>query len=228
MMEQDIYTGQKVTRFSKCVIIYLSFIMTMILAPLNAVNAQSYKENTGWLLQKVEPLTHYFFIPFKHGLVLPYFYGYYIVSDEVLWDFFERDSVNNQSVIMLCDPASIMFADSATSKEVKNSTRIKDILLLDDSEIYEIGGGKYIIRKIRYAYYDNSQVKVYIKSSAAYMWDDIQDEDTAEFNAIYEVGELYKRDYYQCYHHLLEIIPSPPQISKHIWRRLYQMGEKGD
>ena len=84
----------------------------------------------------------------------------------------------------------------------------------------------YLIRKIRYAYYDNAQVNVYIRNSAAGMWDDIQDDDTVELNKIYEVGQLYERDYYQCFHHLIEILPTPPQISKHLWRRLYQLGEE--
>lgn len=124
---------------------------------------------------------------------------------------------------MLCDPATSMFADSAITSEVKYSTRIMDVLLLDDSEIYIIGNEKYIIRKIRYAYYDNIQVKVYIKSYNAFMWDDIQEEDSAEFYSTYEIGQLYERDYYQCYHHLMEILPTPPQIQKYIWKRLYEV-----
>ena len=198
----------------------------MAIIPWNTVHAQSYRENTYFLLQKVEPLTHYYFIPLKNGLVLPYFHGYYVVTEKALQDFFENDYVNIESAIMLCDPATEMFADSATTKEVVQSTRIKDLLLLDDSEIYIIGGDKYIIRKIRYAYYDNSQIKVYIRSAAAFMWDDISDEDTAKYNAIFEVGELYKRHYYQCYHHLMEILPTPEYISQHLWKKMYQLGEK--
>lgn len=205
---------------------FVSFILfMMILVSINDVQAQSYKQNTGYLLQKVEPLTHYFFIPFKHGFVLPYFYGYYVVDDETLQDFFKQDSVIFEQAIMLCDPTNEMFTDSTIAKEVKRFTRIKDILLLDDSEIFRIGQDMYIIRKIRYAYYDNQQIKVYIRNSAADMWDDISNEDTVEYNAVYEVGQLYKRDYYQCYHHLIEILPTPPQISKHVWKKLYQLGE---
>ncbi len=206
---------------------FVSLILFMtIIVSVNDVHAQSYRQNTGYLLQKVEPITHYFFIPFKYGLVMPYFYGYYVVDDEILQGFFKQDSVIFEQTIMLCDPTNEMFTDSTIVKEVKHFTRIKDILLLDDSEIYRIGEDMYIIRKIRYAYYDNKQIKVYIRSSAAYMWDDISDEDFVEYNAIYEVGQLYERDYYQCYHHLIEILPTPPHISRHIWRRLYQLGEK--
>lgn len=156
---------------------------------------------------------------------MPFFYGYYVVDEDVLCTFLDSDSVDYNRVTMLCDPACGMFADSITTKEVMHSTRIKDILLLDDSEIYVIGGDKYVIRKIRYSYYDNTQIKVYIKGSYHFMWDDMSENDTAEFYAIYEVGQLYKRDYYQCYHHLMELLPTSPQIAKHIWRRLYQLGE---
>lgn len=201
-------------------------IVMMISVSSNVGHAQSYKQNTGYLLQKVEPLTHYFFIPFKQGVTLPYFYGYYIVNDETLQEFFRQDSVIFDQAILLCDPANEMFTDSAIVNDVKCHTRIKDILLLDDSEIYRIGKGMYIIRKIRYAYYDNTQVKVYIRSAAAYIWDDIQDEDMEEYNAIYEVGELYERDYYQCYHHLVEILPTPQHISGYRWRWLYQLVEE--
>lgn len=198
----------------------------MFLTSANIVQAQSCKHNTGYLLQKVEPLTHYFYIPFKYGYILPYFYGYFVVDDETLQNFLNQDTVIIEQAIMLCDPTNEMFADSTIVKEVRRFTRIKDILLLDDSEIYRIGQEMYLIRKIRYAYYDNAQVNVYIRNSAAEMWDDIQDEDTVELNKIYEVGQLYERDYYQCFHHLIEILPTPPQISKHLWRRLYQLGEE--
>ncbi len=202
-------------------------LTVMNLTFTNGVQAQSYKQNTGYLLQKVEPFTHVYYIPYKHGLTLPCFYGYYVADEETLQNYFKHDTVIIEQAIMLCDPLNVMFTDSAVTKEVKHFTRIKDILLLDDSEIYEIGHEKYIIRKIRYAYYDNTQVKVYIMSGAADIaWDDIQDEDTAEYNKIYDVGQYYEREYYQCYHHLIEILPTPPQISKHIWRRLYQLGEE--
>ena len=201
-------------------------LLTVMLTPLNSSQGQSYNQNTGYLIQKVGPFTSYFYIPLKHGLVAPYFYGYYVASEETLLNFFENDSVDNDQAIMLCDPASIMFADSAITEDVRKYTRIKDILLLDDSEIYKIGRGIYIIRKIRYAYYDNAAVKVYVRGCNYLMWNDISDEDTAEFNASYEVGQVYGREYYQCYHHLIEMLPTPPQIQRYLWRRVYQIGEK--
>lgn len=185
----------------------------------------SLNQNTGYLFQKVGPMTSFLFVKFKHNYVLPCFFGYYVVNEETLQDYFDHDTVDYERAVMLCDPASVMFTDSAITKVVKRSTRIKDILLLDDSEIYEIGGCKYIIRKIRYAYLDNSQVKVYLRGYDYYLWDDISDDDTVYLEKSYEVGQLYERNYYQCYHHLLEILPTPTHISKHIWKRLYQLGE---
>lgn len=183
-----------------------------------------YKEKTGYLIQKVEPLTHYFFIPFKNNYVLPFFYGFHVLDEEVLLSCFETDSVNYEHAIMLCDPAYFMFADSSITKEVKQHTRIKDVLLLDDSEIYEIGDSKYVIRKIRYAYFDNSQVKVYIRGYDHYIWDDLtSNEFYDEFCATYEVGQLYNREYYQCYHHLIELLPTSPIIKQRIWKRVFQL-----
>lgn len=207
--------------------IFVSLVILVIMVmPVDFLRAQSYNQSTGYLLQKVKD-RDFFCIPFKHKLALPFFYGYYIVDEDILCTFLDSDSVDYNRVTMLCDPAPEcgMFADSITTKDVMQSTRIKDILLLDDSEIYVIGGDKYIIRKIRYSYYDNTQIKVYIKGPYHFMWDDMSENDTAEFYAIYEVGQLYERDYYQCYHHLIELLPTPPQISKHIWKRLYQLGE---
>ena len=126
---------------------------------------------------------------------------------------------------MLCDPTNEMFTDSAIVKDIKRFTRIMDILSLDDSEIYRIGQEMYIVRKIQYAYYDNTQVKVYIRNAATEMWDDISDEEAKKLNDILEVGQYYERDYYQCYHHLIEILPTPHRVSKHMWKRLYQLGE---
>ena len=200
-------------------------LAVMMLNPVCILEAQQQKQNIGYLIQKVETFNSWFYIPFKHKYVLPYFYGFYVVNEETLQSYFEYDSVNYEQAIMLCDPAYVMFSDSVINKEVARNTRIMDVLLLDDSEIYEIGCGKYIIRRIRYSYLDNSQVKVYVKGSNYLLWDDLQDEDTAEYYAPREIGLLYNRGYYQCYHHLIEILPTPEHISKFIWRRLYQLGE---
>jgi hypothetical protein len=208
----------------RLLIIFILFAIPMFSESL--VYGQScYKQNTGYLLKEVEPNAPHFFNRYKYGQIGSSYYNFNIVDEKSLLNFFLDDSVNFDQTILLCDPAVVMFADSATSRDVRRFTRIKDILLLDDSEIYGIGGRKYFIRKIRYAYYDNTQVKVYIKGYNYYDWDDITSEDEAVLSEIYEVGQLYKRDYYQCYHHLVEILPTPPQISKHAWRKLYQLGE---
>lgn len=220
-------------RYRRCykyinIYIRISIVLYMIVQNMSFANAQlKYLENTGYLIQKIEPRSSMFCIPFKHTYVLPVFYGFYIVDEETLLKFFEEKNVNTYNTIMLCDPADGMYADSVITKDVKTSTRIRDILLLDDSEIYKIGSELYIIRNIHYAYYDNSQVKVYIEGSHHFLMDDISDEESITlYFANYEVGELYDRDYYQCYHHIIEILPTPPHISKHRWKRLYQLGEK--
>lgn len=211
-------------RRKQYLIITIYFLFANIVSVNQMYAQQSYKSTTGYLLQKVEPLTYSFYIPFKLGLVLPYFYGYYVVNDETLHNFLEIDSVDYNQAIMLFDPATETYADSSIAKKVGQYTRIKDILLLDDSEIYEIGNGEYIIRKIRYSYYDNSQVKIYIKGYNHYMWDDITSDDMVEFYATYEVGQLYNREYYQCYHHLIEILQTPPDIQNYSWKKLFQIG----
>lgn len=218
-----IYNG----KLSSSMVLIFSFI-AMSLVFKNISYAQvCYKQETAYLIQKIEfPPTYQFYIRFKHHYYLPYFYGYYIVNDDILRKFIKDDLVDFERAVILCDPMNVMFADSTITQEVWNSTRLKDLLMLDDSEIYEIGGGKYIIRKIKYAYADNTQVKVYIKGRNYFMWDDLQTDDTAmmnAYNATYEVGKLYGRDYYQCYHHLVAILPTPSYLQKNIWKRLYQL-----
>ena len=212
--------------FAKAGCQFAVLILLIIVIPIaGRLHAQNgYKEMTGYLLKEIDPYVPYFYNRYRYGLISQYYSEYYVLDEKTIEYFFNIDSVEYGRATMLCDPAIVMFADSATSRDARRYTRIKDIITLDDSEIYAIGEKKYIIRKIRYAYYDNSQVAVYIKGYNYYAWDDISDQDTAEYNATYEVGKLYKRDYYQCYHHLIEILPTPPQISKHIWRKLYQFG----
>ena len=81
----------------------------MAIIPWNTVHAQSYRENTYFLLQKVEPLTDYYVIPLKNGLVLPYFHGYYVVTEKALLDFFENDSCNSSNCVFFihCPSGSI-------------------------------------------------------------------------------------------------------------------------
>lgn len=206
--------------------IFLPLLLIAIsIAPAYFVHAQPcYKEGTGYLLKEVDPSAPFFFNRYKYGQIASYYSRYYIVGDEDLCRFFKNDSVNFNQTVFLCDPVFAMFTDSAITRDVKRFTRIKDILALNDSEIYEIGGNKYLIRKIRYAYYDNTQVKVYIKGYNYYAWDDITDEDTTILNSTFDVGLLFGRTYYQCYHHLIELLPTPEYFSRYLWRRLYQLG----
>lgn len=206
----------------------MSFVLFIIINTHFTYAQLNYQENTGYLIQKIEQRNSMFYIPFKHKYVLPVFYGFYIVDEKTLLKFIEENkNINTYNATMLCDPADGMYADSVITRDVKRFTRIRDILLLDDSEIYQIGSELYIIRKIHYAYYDNSQVKVYIEGSHHFLMDDISDEESITlYYASYEVGELYDRDYYQCYHHIIEILPTPTYISKYCWKRLYQLGEK--
>ncbi len=206
-------------------ILSLFFLLTMSVISSTPIQAQfDNKENIGYLLQKIEPLKVTYYRPFKHGYTLPFPLGYYIVDEKTLLDFLEQDTVDYNRATMLCDPGEIMFSDSATTRKAIRFSRIEDILFLDDSEIYIIGEEKYVVRKIKYAYFDNSQVRVYIKGGDYFMWDDLDDEAYKKLIATYEVGELYKKDYYQCYYHLMEILPMPPQIQKYLWKRLYQVG----
>ena len=206
-------------------ILIIIFLLTMSVISSISIQAQSdNKQNTGYLLQKIEPLRVTYYRPFKYGYTLPHPFGYYIVDEETLLDFFEQDTVDYNRATMLCDPGGIMFSDSATTRKAIRFSRIEDILFLDDSEIYIIGEEKYVVRKIKYAYFDNSQVKVYIKGGEYFIWDDLSDEDYKKLTATYEIGKLYKKNYYQCYYHLIEIIPTPQHIQKYLWKRLYQVG----
>lgn len=206
--------------------ISLLMLALILMYPAPKIQAQTYSQNVGYLFQKIERYAHDFYIPFKHNYVLPHGCGVYIVADSTIQGYFDHDSVSYDNAILLCDPADIMFSDSPLTNQVSYSTRIKDILMMDDSEIYEIGGEKYIIRRIRYAFFDNAQVKVFIRGQNYYWWDDISYADTAKYNAVYEVGKLYNKDYYECYHHLIELLPTPQNIQKHMWRILYECADE--
>ena len=214
-------------------ILSLILLLTMAITPLMSIYAQSdSKQSTRYLLQKIEPYIHTYNAPFKHSYTFPFPEAFHVVDEATLLDFFEKDTVDYNRATMLCDPGGMsMFSDSAITRQSIRFSRIEDILFLDDSEIYIIGGEKYVIRKIKYAYFDNSQVKVYLKGGSYYIWDDITDEDEKILKATYDVSELYNIDYYQCYYHLMEILPTPPQIQKYLWKRLYQVAfeldEKG-
>jgi hypothetical protein len=210
---------------NKMKILSLILLLTMAITPLMSIYAQyDSKQNTGYLLQEIVIIGRKTYdLSFKHGYTLPFPEAFHMVDEATLLDFFEKDTVDYNRVTMLCDPGGMsMFSDSAITRQSIRFSRIEDILFLDDSEIYIIGEKKYVIRKIKYAYFDNSQVKVYLKGGSYYMWDDITDEDEKILKATYDVSELYNIDYYQCYYHLIEILPTPPQIQKYLWKRLYQ------
>ena len=202
-------------------------ILSMVFLCVGVLNAQpAYKEGTAYLIKEADLSECLFFSRYKKGFIDSYYVNYYVVDEKTLLNFLQNDSIDRKRLVFLCDPAVSTVTDSAIIKRVKLSTRLRNILVLDDTEIYEIGGRKYFIRKMRYAYYDNTQIKMSVWGWRYYFFEgDITEEQEEIGDGIYEIGQLYGIDYYQCYHHLVELLPTPPFIQKHLWKRLYQLGE---
>jgi len=202
-------------------------LVVILLSVFSASFAQECHVADSYFIQEIIPFRQDVITRYRCWYALPFFAGYYVVDERNLMDFFKNDSVDDSKMTLLCDVHyGSMFVDEEYKKETRYFTSLLEIVYLDDNELYKIGDRLFIIRKMRYGFYDNSEKTVHVRGDYVWYMDDIQSEDIPMLESYYEVGDVYKRDYYQCLYHIFKLLPTPEKIHKRMWKYAYQITEE--
>ncbi len=189
---------------------------------------EKYHVKESYLIQEIVPLNELSYTyRYRCWYSLSVFPGYYVVDEKTLMTFFKNEEVEEEQMTILCDVHyGSMFVSDQYKLETRYYTSLREIIFLDNNELFKIGERLFIIRRIEYCYYDNSEKKVYVRGNKVWPKDDLQDEDKPTQNKYYEVGDVYNKDYYQCLHHITKILPNPSKIHKKKWKYAYQITEE--
>ena len=161
---------------------------------------------------------------------------YYVANKQDILHFIEKDSVDFCNLTMIIDirtnPSLDMFISAWDSIQggvliSDIHTKIMEILTLQGSEIYAIGGKYYVLRKIKYAYLDTLKVYGKWNDLASYIYGDYIPIPLAEMleknKTPLSVNEILHVDNYQVFYSLTKLLPTDKKILKHLWKRKYEL-----
>ena len=168
---------------------------------------------------------HIYFAPYHFASN----FEYYFVEERDLIDFILSDSVDRSKLILTFEK-TIYFTYSDTAlMELYRFNKfmgLNPILLLDDSEIYKIGGRMYILKKMKYAYLDNIP-KVYTLNSKMLSMingDNIPSDIDNRYQSVeVDTKKYFDKDEFEVFLYMIEQIPTSPKIKKNLWLKRYQM-----
>ena len=104
---------------------------------------------------------------------------YYITSKQYLLDAIRKDSINLDSLTILIPQNRTWEMYDSISNTYRDaihnySQLLYDIMTMDNTEVYKIGGKYYAIKKIKYSYSDEIEVFRSLYNILFYNVDDIQ------------------------------------------------------
>lgn len=157
---------------------------------------------------------------------------YYITSKQYLLDAIRKDSINLDSLTILIPQNRTWEIYDSISNTYRDaihnySQLLYDIMTMDNTEVYKIGGKYYAIKKIKYSYSDEIEVFRSLYNILFYNVDDIQIENEEQeryYKETYKsIRECLPKKKYHYYLFLQEICETDKVIQKHLWKRKYEL-----
>ncbi len=157
---------------------------------------------------------------------------YYITSKQYLLDAIRKDSINLDSLTILIPQNRTWEIYDSISNTYRDaihnySQLLYDIMTMDNTEVYKIGGKYYAIKKIKYSYSDEIEVFRSLYNVLFYNVDDIQIENEEQeryYKETYKsIRECLPKKKYHYYLFLQEICETDKVIQKHLWKRKYEL-----
>ncbi len=157
---------------------------------------------------------------------------YYITSKQYLLDAIRKDSINLDSLTILIPQNRTWEIYDSISNTYRDaihnySQLLYDIMTMDNTEVYKIGGKYYAIKKIKYSYSDEIEVFRSLYNISFYNVDDIQIENEEQeryYKETYKsIRECLPKKKYHYYLFLQEICETDKVIQKHLWKRKYEL-----
>ncbi len=158
---------------------------------------------------------------------------YYIANKKYLLDAIRKDSINMDSLTILVPQNHTWGIYDSISKKyrftINHSMDLYDIMTMDNTEVYAIGGKYYAVKKVKYGYSDEMEVFRSLYNSLFENTDDIQIKNDGEekyYRETYKsIKEYLPQRQYQYYLFLQEICETDKAIRKHLWKRKYELDE---
>ena len=159
---------------------------------------------------------------------------YYITSKKYLLDAIKKDSINlNSLTILIPQGRTWKIYDSISNTyriAINNySQPLYDVMTMDNTEVYKIGGKYYAIKKIKYGYSDVIEVFRSLYDILFYNVDNIQIENEDKeryYKETYKsIREYLPQKKYHYYLFLQEICETDKVIKKHLWKKKYELDE---
>ena len=214
-------------------------ILNILFSVFSLLQPQSfytgYKTETNYIIQEVT---------YGHGAdIYPSFAGlyrlkndddvYYIANKQYLLDAIGKDSINLDSLTFLIPQGRTWgIYDSVSNKyrfAINHTMDLYDIMTMDNTEIYKIGGKYYAIKKIKYSYLDKIEVFRSLYNILYYNVDDIQIENEEKeryYKETYKsIRECLPSKNYQYYLFLQEICETDNVIKKYLWKKKFELDE---
>ena len=157
---------------------------------------------------------------------------YYITSKQYLLDAIRKDSINLDSLTILIPQNRTWEIYDSISNTYRDAIHnysqfLYDVMTMDNTEVYKIGGKYYAIKKIKYCYSDEIEVFRSLYYILFYNVDDIQIENEEQeryYKETYKsIKECLPQKKYHYYLFLQEICQTDKVIQKHLWKRKYEL-----
>ena len=215
--------------------IILNFIFSVFSLFQNQSSCSEYKIGTNYVVQEVTygygaqiypPFARLYRLKNDDDV-------YYITSRKYLLDAIRKDSINLDSLTILIPQGRTLEIYDSISNTYRSSTNhsqdLYDVMTMDNTEVYKIGGKYYAIKKIKYGYSDEIEVFRSLYNILFYHVDDIQVENEEKeryYKETYKsIRECLPQKKYHYYMFLQEICETDKVIKKHLWKKKYELDE---
>ncbi|MBO7623980.1 MAG: hypothetical protein J6S82_01590, partial [Bacteroidales bacterium] len=212
--------------------IILNFIFSVFSLFQNQSSCSEYKIGTNYVVQEVTygygaqiypPFARLYRLKNDDDV-------YYITSRKYLLDAIRKDSINLDSLTILIPQGRTWEIYDSISNTYRSSTNhsqdLYDVMTMDNTEVYKIGGKYYAIKKIKYGYSDEIEVFRSLYNILFYHVDDIQVENEEKeryYKETYKsIREYLPQKKYHYYLFLQEICETDKVIKKHLWKKKYE------
>ncbi len=177
--------------------------------PPDTVTSDYYKTEEGYIIQEVSlNIYFHYYLPFAGAsVILSENHDFYIISEDDLLLAIQENSLKLKNLTMIVNPHWHVFAQN--EKEVYqrlaiNSTSgIASILCLDDTDIFNIGGKYYVLRKLKYAYLDNMKLSYLCLAE--------------------EKLRPYDAENLRLFLFAIELLPLDNEVKKFVWKKKYEL-----
>jgi len=180
-----------------------------LFSPPEELSSELYQEDDSYIVQLVGFEMQSSEFPRFSGLsnIISHNSKYYFINEHRLLQAFLDDTLNLEELDVIIEANSFVYAKNKEGEyqrlSVNYSIGINGILYLDDTGIYKIGEQYFVIRRLKYAYLEDLDLKFFDN------WED-------NLRA-YDIENL------RLFLFMKELLPISHEIEKYVWKRKFEL-----